>query len=295
MTRLHTLAALFSAIVVAVPAAEQTNGLPDRETFLAEARKRLAGNEVLQSRYTYRERVTRMRFNPFGQMGTGAIEVYEVYPIADGLTYRRLLERGGVAIPAAEIAEADREFLDEYHSWRRQLQREGKDERAARLTREAEERAKDRQRAEEAMGLFDFTLERREVLEGQPVIVISFKPRANARPQSREAKIAASFAGQAFVHEHEYQLMRVEAEAVTDTSFGYGVIAKLHKGAKAVARRQKFGDTWLPVETRMTGTGRALLFRKVEINYVRQYSDYRVFDPSELATLLSSSSAKRSN
>ena len=294
MTRLWAIAVLFSAILVGISEARwQTNGLPDRASFLAEARKRLAGNEVLQSRYTYRERVTRVRFNPLGQMGTGPVDVYEIYPITEGLTYRRLLERSGVKIPADEVAEADRDFIARYEQWRRVLEREGQSERAARLKREADERAKDHARAEEAMGLFDFNLERRDTLDGASVIIVSFRAKPDARPQSREARIATSFAGNAFIHEHEYQLMRVEAEAVSDTSFGYGVIAKLNKGAKAIARRQKVGDDWLPAETRMHGTGRALLFRKVDINYVRVYSDYRPFEPSELPTLLASSRSSR--
>jgi hypothetical protein len=288
------LVALVAMVVIAPAAAQQqSNGLPDQDTFLAEARKRLAGNAVLQSRYTYRERVTRVGFNPLGHIGTGPVDVYEVYPIAEGLRYRRLLERSGAPVPAAELAEADGEFMARYRQWRRELQREGADERETRLRRLAVERAKDRAQAEEAIGLFEFTLERRDRLEGQPVIVVSFRPRANIRPRSREAKIASSFAGQAYIHEHEYQLMRVEAEAVTDTSFGYGVIAKLHKGAKAIVRREKIGDEWLPVETRMTGTGRALLFRKVTIDYMREYYDYRPFEPSELATLLASARSNR--
>jgi hypothetical protein len=289
MARSWALVALISSLLVAAASAGQrTNGLPDRDTFLTEVRKRLAGNEVLQSRYRYRERVTRLRFNPFGQMGTGPVDVFEVYPVADGLTYRRLVERNGEPVPANEVAEADRAFMQEYHDWKRNIAREGRDERAERLRKLAEKHAEDRARADEALRMFTFTLERRDVLEGQPVIVVSFKPKPDARPRSREAKIAASFAGVAYVHEHEYELMRVEAEAIRDTTFGYGVIARLHKGTKAVARRQKIGNAWLPVETRMTGTGRALLFRRVEINYLRQYFDYRPFEPAELTTLLAS-------
>ena len=103
-----------------------------------------------------------------------------------------------------------------------------------RLLRQKIAAERDRARASEAMGLFDFALERRDTLEGQPVIVVSFKPKPNAQPRSREGRIAASFVGFAWVHEHEYQVMRVEAEAITDTSFGFGVIAKLHRGAKAL-------------------------------------------------------------
>jgi hypothetical protein len=271
MRRIWALVALAAVVVVAQPGAEQnSNGLPDKDAFLSEARRRIVSNEILQNRYTYRERVTRMRFNPLGHIGTGPVDVYEVYPIAQGLTYRRLLERNGSPIPAAELAQADREFMSRYEEWRRMLQREDNDERAARLRRLTAEREKDRARAEEALGVFDFSLERRDTLEGQPVIVVSFRPRPNTRPQSREAKIASNFVGQAYVHEREYQVVRVEAEAIADTSFA-----------------------WLPVETRMNGTGRALLFRKVTIDYVREYSDYQPFEPSDLAMRLSSARSRR--
>jgi hypothetical protein len=281
---------VLAALAVAsgwLPVPAQHAPLPDRERFLAEARKNLASNELLQSRYSYRERVTEVRFNPFGAIGTGPVEVYEVYPVVPGqLAYRRLVEREGRPVPAADVLLADRQFLARYREWQRKIASEGQNERQARLEREAAEREKDRARAREATGLFDFTLERRDRLEGQPVIVVGFKPKPNAQPRSREGRVAASFAGAAWVHEHEHEVMRVEAEAVDDTTFGYGVIARLHKGAKALFIRRKIGDVWLPVETRVTGTGRAMLVRKVNINYLREYSDYRLFDPADLTKRL---------
>jgi hypothetical protein len=282
MTRLLALIALAGA--AALPVAQP---LPDRETFLAEARKRLASNDLLQSRYSYRERVTDVRTNPFGRIGTGPIEVYEVYPVVPGrLTYRRLMERDGVGVSPADLQQADRQFLARYTQWQRDVAREGRDERAARLEREAAERQKDRARANETMGLFDFTLERRDTLDGATVIVVRFAPKPDAQPRSREGRIASSFAGIAWVHEHEYEVMRVEAEAVSEAVFGYGIIARLHKGAKALFTRRKFGRAWLPVESRVTGTGRAMVFRKIAFNYLRQYSDYRLFDPAELQSRL---------
>jgi hypothetical protein len=143
------------------------------------------------------------------------------------------------------------------------------------------------------MGLFNFALDRRDTLDGQPAIVVSFNPKPNAAPRSREGRIAASFAGFAWIHEHEYQLMLVEAESHTDTTFGFGVIARLHRGAKARLTRRRFGDVWLPVETHMTGTGKALVFRKVTLNYRRQYSDYRRFDPVDLPSLLADSTRSK--
>jgi hypothetical protein len=298
MTRLLVLIALAGAVALPVaqsgaplgsPRAAAARGgpLPDRETFLAEARKRLASNDLLQSRYSYRVRVTEVRMNPFGRIGTGPVEVYEVYPVVPGrLTYRRLIERDGVRVSPADLQLADRQFLARYAQWQREVAREGQDERAARLEREAAERQKDRARADETMRLFDFTLERRDTLDGAPMIVVRFAPKPDAQPRSREGRVASSFAGTAWVHEHEYEVMRVEAEAFSEAVFGYGLIARLHKGAKALFTRRKFGTAWLPLESRVTGTGRALLVRKIAFNYLREYSDYRLFDPADLQSRL---------
>jgi hypothetical protein len=280
--------ALFSLAVsvLQLTAIGQVPALPNRDTFLAEARRRLASNSQLQSRYTYRERVTELKLNPFGRMGTGPVLVHEVYPIDVDLTYRRLVERDGVAVPRPELAEADRKFLELYREWQRQLAREGKSQREARLKREADARARDRARATEAVEIFTFVLDRRESLAGEPAIVVRFSPKPNARPTSREARVAASFAGQAWIHEFEYEVMRVEATAIDDTSFGLGLVARLHKDASAVLTRERVAGGWLPTETRFIGTGRALLLRKVSIDFRRQYFDYRPFDPEQLPALL---------
>lgn len=268
------------------PAPQNAAPLPDRDTFLAEARKRLASNDLLQSRYSYRERVTRVRANPFGKIGTGPVEVFEIYPVVgDELSYRRLIERDGVPLSPGELAAQDRKFLERYRDWRDDMRREGKSEREARLQRQAADRERDRARAQEAIGLFDFVLDRRDTLEGQPTIVVRFSPKPNADPRSREARVASNFAGRAWIHEHDYEVMRVEAEAISDTVFGYGFLARLYKGATALFVRRKLAGSWLPVETRVTGTGRAMLFRKVTINYAREYSNYRPFDPSQLPFL----------
>ncbi len=276
-------------------AAQSTAPLPDAERFFAEARKRLASNALLQSRFTFRERITQLRFNPLGRMGTGPIEVFEVYPVqGDDMTYRRLVERDGKPIPRSELAAQDRKFVAKYESWRRQLASEGQNQRQARERKHAEEQARDQKQAAEIIELFDFAIQRREIRDGHPSIVVTFKPRPNARPSSREGRVASSFAGTAWVHEHEYEVIRVEAQAVSDATFGWGVVARLYKGATALFTRAKVGDSWLPLESRFNGTGRALLFRRATYDFTRQYFDYRPFDEAQLTATLAAFS-KSSN
>ncbi len=274
------LVAIAGAVLPAQP-------LPDQDTFFAEVRKRLAGNDLIMSRFSYRERSTELKLNPFGRMGTGPVRVYEVYPHPnDDLTYRRLVERDGRRLTLAEIEEQDREYRETLSDWQRRVAREGQSEREARLRKAQEARERDQEQAREAIDMFDFSITGRDTWEGQPAIVIAFQPRKDARPRSREGRVARAFAGRALVHETEYEVMHVEATALDDVSFGWGMIARLHKGSEVRFTRRKTAGAWLPAETRFEGTGRALLLRKVTIHFRRTYDAYRSFDPSELPARL---------
>lgn len=261
--------------------------LPDAESFLAQARVRLASNDRLQSRFSYKERVTELKLNPFGRMGTDGVVVAEVYPSAEeALTYRRIIERDGRPVPVAEIAEQDRRYRGKFDDWRRRLAREARSEREARLARDAEMHARDQARLKEALGMFTFTLEKREMWEGRSTIVVAFTPRSEVSPRSRDGRIAKSFAGRAWIDEAEHEVTHLEAKAIDDVSIGYGLIARMNPGSTAVFTRRKQQGAWLPTETRFQATGRALLVRRVAVDFVRTYSDYRPFDPSELPARL---------
>ena len=254
--------------------------LPDAKLFLAKARERLVSNELLQSRYTFKERTREHKFNPLGHMGAGAMLLYEVFPSVDpNMTYRRLIERDGKPIPAAELEAQDNAYRQRYHEWQRQLARESAGDSAARSRRLAEEERKQREQAAEIIALFDFTLDRRDSWEREPAVVVRFRPRPDARPRSREARVASVFAGQAWIQEHEYEVMHLEADTIDDVAFGFGIVARLHQGAKTSLTRRRTNRVWLPSETRFAGTGRAFMLRKVTIDYVREYSDYRPYDP----------------
>jgi hypothetical protein len=281
MRTLAMAAGLVSCVVVALPGARQA-ALPDAPSFLAKVRDQLATNALLQGRYTFKERRSEVRTNPFGRIGTGALLVYEVFPSVDpAMTYRRLVERDGQPVPESEVAEQDRAYGERYREWRHELERAGAAERASRLRRQAEEEQRQRALAKETLALFTFAIDRRGTWQDQPAIVVRFERRPGARPRSRESRIASVFTGEAWIHETEYEVMRIEADAVDEVSFGFGMIARLHEGAKLSVTRKEIDGVWLPAETRFTGSGRALMFRKVTINYVREFFDYRPFNPAD--------------
>jgi len=281
------VAAALGVLVTAALGAQSAAPLPDQARFFAEVQKRLASNDLIQSRYTYRERATEVRLNPFGAMGTGPELVYEVYPHPnDELTYRRLVEREGRRLTLEEIREQDRDYRERLAAWERRTAREGTSDRLLRLRKAQEERLKDEARAREALDMFHFFIGGRDIREGQPAIIISFTPKADTQPRSREGRIARAFAGRVWVHEHEYEVMHVQAKAITDVSFGFGLLGKLHKGTTAEFTRRRVNGAWLPVQTDFEGTGRALLLRRVVFDYSRTYYAYQPFEPGELPTRL---------
>jgi hypothetical protein len=64
-------------------------------------------------------------------------------------------------------------------------------------------------------------------------------------------------------------------------SFGLGFLLRIYQGTRGVYARRLMGDgIWLPSNGRLTGTGRALLFRGFDFDYVSEYFDYQPIDPA---------------
>lgn len=258
--------------------------LPDQSKFLAEARTRLVTAAADFIRFSHMERSTEIRFNPFGNLGTGPTVLMEVFPAADdAFTYRRVLERGGK--PVTDLSEQDRKYRARLEAHEREVTGERAANRAARLKAAEIDRARQEANVRETLDLFTFAIEARTKWAGQPAIIVRFAPKPGGQARTREARIAKSFAGRVWVHERDYDVMYVEAKAIDDVSFGMGLIGRIHKGSSVQFTRQPLHGTWLPSLTVFKGSGRVLL-RWVDIDFRREYFDYRPYDPADLPARL---------
>ena len=253
MTAIVRLLALFLFLTPALPSG-QTQGvapLPESESFLGAVRQNLLRAQRQESGLAYKERRTELHMNPFGRIGTGTTRVYDVVPSADGMTLtRRLVEQDGQPVAPSD------------------------DERRERPTRR--NRTQTNRGAEDVLSALTFALDRRELVDGRPVIVVTFAPKPGARPSTRQGKMARVFRGEVWVDEASREVERVDAVAVDSLSMGFGVVARLNKGTKvSVVRRPAPGGLWLPTSIRFEGEGRALLFRKLNVNYAIEWFDYR--------------------
>lgn len=261
---------------VELVAAGQGGPLPDRETFFAQVRARMSGTRLAENALAYTERSPELHLNPVGRIGTGPLVVTEVYPFPElDLVYRRVIERAGQPIPALELAAQDRRFAGRLAQARR-------GDRAARGDRTVESRARESAIQRDVSDAQTFAIEDRVVWNAQPAIRVRFAPRPGARARTREGRVAVAFTGRAWIHEFEHEIMRITAEAVEDVSFGFGVIGKLQRGSHFETHRRAVNGVWVTTETSFRGSVRAMLFRRVELDYRREYFNYRAFDPRQL-------------
>ena len=228
--------------------AKDVRPFPDPNVFFEAVRANLARSQDDQKLFAYKERRTELNLNPFGRLGTGGSRVRDVTPVEDGSAVTiRVIERDGKPVTDSQAVR-----------------------RPMRMS------ARGRRVVDDVAATLDISMSRREHLDGRDAIVAVFKARPDAKPQTREGRIARDFAGEIWIDELTREVTRIDAKAIDDVAFGYGVLARLNKGATVTLRRELVhGNLWLPVSMRFSGEGRALLLRKLTIDFAVDWFDYR--------------------
>jgi hypothetical protein len=270
---------LFIILQGGAAAEESTRNLPELDAFLQGVRANLRSDRILQSQYTYNQKQTKIHLDKDGNPKKYDVDEFEIYPsLDDRYTYVRQTVKDGQPVDPEKIQKQDREHDKKLEKRAKELEREGADERTRRLQKEEEEKRKEDLIIDELFRLYEFSLIRREIIDGYSAMLVEFQPRPDFKPSTREAKVLAKLAGQAWFCEEDYQLMRSEVKFIDNVSFGKGLLARLHKGTKASILRRRINDeVWLPAKTHVTGSARILLVKKITINTINEFSGYRKF------------------
>ncbi len=262
--------------VLARPSA-QDRPLPDYASFAEQVKKHLATDEERQSGYMYVERRTEERVDGSGRTTRESVKVFEVYPGLPGEDrYRRLIEEDGQPVPASTLADKDRARRKDVEAYARRVAK------AAERQKETQQLEKDRRRygaaIDDLFRIYDIRMLRRERVDGNDTILATLTPRRDVKPQTDDGKIMRHFKARAWVSESDYELVRVEIEALDDLSFGLGLLARIHKGTTATYQRRKVnGEIWLPAQVTWTASARVLLLRRLRLRGISEFSGYRKF------------------
>jgi hypothetical protein len=265
----------------AAPAAQPMDApLPDVNSIVSKVKSRIQLDRELQSQYTYLEKRRDVKLSKLGKVMVGPMRAFEVYPSAKpGRTYKRLVEIDGQRLDAAELERRDSAHRQHILDMIEQEKNETPQLKAKREQQEAKDAREQRELIDDAFAIFEVKLTGREMLDGRRVIAATLTPRQNVQTKSDEGKWMKRFKGRAWVSDDDYQVVKVEMEALDDISIGWGLVGRVHQGSKFTFARTKVnGEVWLPVEMKFEASGRTLLFRKFQIFTVTSYSDYKKFN-----------------
>lgn len=262
--------------------------LPELNDFLSSVKGNLRGDRLLQSQYTYNRKTTTRLFDKEGRLRKVETREFEVYPsLEEEMTYERLIAEDGRPLAEDKLREQDRKYQKKVEERARKLASQNKREEEERRAREAEEARKEQKTIDELFALYEFALLSRELIDGHSALRVSFKPRPNYRPKTKDAQILKKVRGEALVSETDYQVMQVDVELIEDFSVGLGMLARVHKGTRLKFIRRKVNEeVWLPAEFHFTGSARAFLLRQLRIESYSSFSDYRRFSVSSTYELL---------
>src|SRR5439155_464292 len=99
-----------------------------------------------------------------------------------------------------------------------------------------------------------------------------------ARPLGRRARRVGGRARERRSRESEYELVRLDVQAIDTVSFGLGLLARLHKGSQASFQRRKVnGEAWLPATASYTISARLGLVAVFRRAATFEYSNYKKF------------------
>jgi hypothetical protein len=248
--------------------------LPDFQSFAANVRKHLETDEERQSGYVFAERRTEQKVDGSGKITDESVKVFEVYPGLDGEErYRRLIEENGRPLSREKLEKQDREHKKDVDEYVRRSTRE-----ADRQRRDEEKRRRRYSAAvDDLFRIYDIKMVRRERIDGHDTILATLAPNG-VKPRTDDGRIMTHFKARAWVSESDYELVRVEIEAIKDLSFGMGLLARVHKGTQASFERRKVNnEVWLPAKVTWIASGRLLLFRRLRLRGISEFFGYRKF------------------
>ena len=253
--------------------------MPDREAFLQEVRKRLQTDQSLQSSYSYVETRRERKLDSRGRTTSESVKVFENYPGLPGEPrWERLIADAGRPVPAKEIEKQDRERQKKAEDYARRLASQPEKERA-RQTREWEkDRRETADEVDDIFRVYDVRMLGREAIDGHDTIRFSLTPRPGAEARTRDGRIMRHFTVMAWVSETDYELVRLNVEAIDTVGFGLGLLARVHKGARmAFERRKVNGEVWLPATASYTFSARVGLIKALRRRATLEFSNYRKF------------------
>src|SRR5262245_28731480 len=259
--------------------AAQMRPLPDQQAFLQEVKKRLQPDEERQSGYMYLQTRRDQKLDKAGRSTSENVTVAESYPGLPGEPrWEREISKDGQPVPPRELEKVDADRRKHVEDYARKLAGNPSDVRAKEATVREKRKREAAESVDDAFRVFDVRMTGRETVDGHDTITFTLTPRPDAKPRTRAGSIMRNFSGRAWISEADYELVRLEVEAIDNVSIGFGLLARVHKGSQLSFQRRKINDeVWLPASAKYSVSARVGLLAVLRRGGSVEFSNYKKF------------------
>src|SRR2546421_5298453 len=257
--------------------------LPDLKALFKEIDDNQKAIDKLKENYAGSQSEEETEFEGDGRAKKHEVNEYTFFYL-NGDEITTLVKKDGKPLSDAEQKkenEKTQKRIEEHQ--KRAAKKEAKEEKA-------KEEGKNDEKDEPGIEIFlracQFVNPRRERFRGQDVLVFDFEPNPEFKAHKLVEKVVQKLAGVVWIDEKAHDVARLEAYFVSDMRFAGGLLANLEKGTSFVMEQAYVNnEVWLPTYQEARVGVRVLLLKRIKVNAVTRYSDYKKFNVETLATI----------
>ena len=239
--------------------------LPDIKVLLDEVRANAEKIEALLENYSYKQTIIDREIDKAGNLIEKSSETL-LLSFYKGYRIRRLIEKNGQALSAAEQEKEDKDVEKQVAEIEERI---AKKERKSSAQTPAEENK--RITLADALKGSLLVNPRRERFRGRDVIVFDYEPNPQYKPQTRLEKLFALCNGAVWVDANSKQVVRLEA-FLTQSAGNF--IGKVKRGASFSLENELVNEEiWLPSRADINLSVK-ILFAGINVNNLIKYGDY---------------------
>lgn len=276
-SRAVTAATVFVMIIAFAAAVLAQEVVPPAATLDAReiVRRALQHDDANDHRardYTFIQEQVVRELDGDGKVKKTHTQTSEVMTIYDR-TVERVIERDGKPLDAKAQAKQE----EKINKIIRERESETAAQKQERLAKYDKQRAEGRAFVGEVADAYNFTMADEEPIDGHQAFVIDAEPRADFHPKTPNGKWLPKFRGRIWIDKSELQVVKLQAEATDTVSFGW-FLARIGRGSGLTLEQTRVNDeVWLPRHFAVKVGGRALLFKKFNVDIDVTFRDYKKF------------------
>ncbi len=268
-------AAAFASFILGddFPAKSQNHSsVPDARQIVEESIAATQRHWQARLRYTYVERDQDQRRDSDGRVKSEEVDVSRTI-LVNGVPFEQLVERNGRP-PSPEEERKQKEKLEK-------LKRETPEQRADRLSKQAEENAS---LVREVPKAFDFQVAGEEIVKGRPAYVLQATPHPGYDAQGKYGKMFSKVAGKLWIDKQDLGWIKVDGQVIQPFSMGLFLV-RLLRGSEIKLEQTRVDDKiWMPERVHVKAAAKIFFVKSLVVERVLTYSEYRLAEAGAPAT-----------